>query len=337
MLRETLIKEYTSAFGVSGCEKEIRGIIKSDVEKLGETRIDKLGNLILHKKGEGKRIMLAAHMDEVGFLVNGIKDDGRIKFIPIGIDPRILISKRVVFGRTKTLGVIGAKPIHLQSPEERTRPIPVKELFIDIGASSKEETEKYVKLGDYATFESEYVDMGRYIKAKALDDRVGCAVITEVVQDNYKLDLFAAYTVQEEVGLRGAGAAAFGIEPEIAIILEGTTCADIAKDERDWVTTPGSGPAISLMDRTSSANGRFLRKIVEVAEANNIPYQYRRGTVGGNDAGRIHRTKEGCITATISVPTRYIHSPISMINKSDYENVVKLVKALLKSLEEGEI
>ncbi|MDF2675091.1 MAG: family metallopeptidase [Clostridiales bacterium] len=337
MLRETLIKEYTSAFGVSGCEKEIRSIIKADVESLGETRIDKLGNFILHKKGEGKRVMLAAHMDEVGFLVNGIKDDGRIKFIPIGLDPRILISKRVIFGRTKTVGVIGAKPIHLQSAEERSRPIPAKELFIDIGASSKEEVAKYVKIGDYATFESEYVDMGRYIKAKALDDRVGCAVITEVIQDNYKLDLFGAYTVQEEVGLRGAGAAAFGIEPEIAIILEGTTCADIAKDEKDWITTPGAGPAISLMDRTSSASGRLLKRIVEVAEANNIPYQYRRGTVGGNDAGKIHRTKEGCITATISVPTRYIHSPISMINKSDYENVVKLVKALLKSLEEGEI
>lgn len=337
MLRETLLKEYTSAFGVSGCEKEIRNIIKADVDGLGETKIDKLGNLILHKRGEGKKVMLAAHMDEVGFLVNGIKDDGRIKFIPIGIDPRILISKRVVFGRTKTIGVIGAKPIHLQSPEERTKPIPAKELFIDIGASSKDEVSKYVKLGDYATFESNYVDMGKYIKAKALDDRVGCAVLTEVLQDDYKLDLYGAYTVQEEAGLRGAGSAAFGIEPEIAIVIEGTTCADIAKDERDWVTTPGAGPAISLMDRTSAANGRLLRRIVEVAESNNIPYQYRRGTVGGNDAGKIHRTREGCITATISVPTRYIHSPISMINKEDYENVVKLVKALLKSLEEGEI
>lgn len=333
-----MLKKYTDAFGVSGCEKEIRNIIKADIEGYGENRVDNMGSLIVHKKGIGKRVMLAAHMDEVGFIVTKIRDDGRVVFRPVGgIDPRILISKRVVFGRNKLIGVIGAKPIHLQNQSERNSPIDIKELFIDIGASSKDEASKHVKLGDFATFESEYVDMGRYIKAKALDDRVGCAVITEVLKEDCKLDLFGAYTVQEEVGLRGAGVAAFSIEPEIAIILEGTTCADIAKEESDHVTTPGAGPAISIMDRSSSANGRLLRRIVEIAEKNNIPYQYRRGKFGGNDAGRIHRTKTGCITATISVPTRYIHSPISMINKEDFENTIKLVKLLLSSLEEGEI
>ncbi len=332
-----ILKEYTDAFGVSGCEKEIRELISTKLENIEDKKVDRLGSLIVHKNGKGKKVLLAAHMDEVGFIVTNIKDDGRIKFAPMGIDPRILVSKRVIFGRTKTLGVIGAKPIHIQSADERSTPISVKEMFIDIGATSKEEAKKHVKVGDYATFESEYVDMGRYIKAKALDDRVGCAVITEVLKEEFNLDLYGAFTVQEEVGLRGAGAVAFAVEPEIAIIIEGTTCADISKDEKDYVTTPGMGPAISLMDHTSSSNGRFLRRIVEVAEKNNIPYQYRRGTFGGNDAGKIHRAKEGCITATISVPTRYIHSPISMINKEDYENVVKLVKLVLKSLEEGEI
>lgn len=332
-----ILKEYTDAFGVSGCEKEIRELISTKLENIEDKKVDRLGSLIVHKNGKGKKVLLAAHMDEVGFIVTNIKDDGRIKFAPMGIDPRILVSKRVIFGRTKTLGVIGAKPIHIQSADERSTPISVKDMFIDIGATSKEEAKKHVKVGDYATFESEYVDMGRYIKAKALDDRVGCAVITEVLKEEFNLDLYGAFTVQEEVGLRGAGAVAFAVEPEIAIIIEGTTCADISKDEKDYVTTPGMGPAISLMDRTSSSNGRFLRRIVEVAEKNNIPYQYRRGTFGGNDAGRIHRAKEGCITATISVPTRYIHSPISMINKEDYDNVVKLVKLVLKSLEEGEI
>ncbi|TDT60933.1 M42 family metallopeptidase [Fonticella tunisiensis] len=333
-----MLKEYTDAFGVSGCEKEIREIIKSKVQELGETRVDKLGNLIVHKKGNGKRVMLAAHMDEVGFIVTKIKDDGRIIFRPVGgIDPRILISKRVVFGRTKTVGVIGSKPIHLQSPSERNSPVDIKELFIDIGATSKDEVQKYVKPGDYATFESQYVDMGKYIKAKALDDRVGCAVVTEMLKDDFNLDIYGTFTVQEEVGLRGAGVAAFAIEPEIALIFEGTTCADIAKDEKDYVTTPGEGPAISLMDRTSSANGKLLKRIVEIAEKNNIPYQYRRGKFGGNDAGRIHRTKEGCLTATISVPTRYIHSPISMINKEDYENTINLVKLVLRSLEEEDL
>lgn len=331
-----MLREYTDAHGVSGNEKEIRTLIKGKINC--ESRIDKLGNLIAHKPGSGKKVMLAAHMDEVGFIVTAIKDDGRIIFKTVGgIDSRILISKRVVFTRSRVTGVIGAKPIHLQGEDERKSPIPMGKLFIDIGSTSKEETLKHVKLGDYGVFESEYMDMGRFIKAKALDDRVGCAIITEILGEDYKLDLHGAFTVQEECGLRGAGAAAFSVEPEIAIIIEGTTCADIALDEKDYVTTSGNGPAISIMDRTSSANGRLLKRIVETAEKNNIPYQFRRGDVGGNDAGKIHRTKEGCITATISVPTRYIHSPISMISKEDYANTLKLVKEVLKSLEEGEL
>ena len=333
-----MLREYTSAFGVSGCEKEIREIIKDKVKELGETRIDKMGNLILHKVGTGKRVMLAAHMDEIGFIITKICEDGRIKFEPVGgIDPRILISKRVVFGRTKQIGVIGSKPIHLQSNAERFTPIALKDLFIDIGAKNKEEVKKYVKLGDYATFDSEYVDMGNFIKAKALDDRVGCAIITDVFSEDFKLDLYGAFTVQEEVGTRGAGVVAFSVEPEIAIIIEGTTCADFAKEEKDHVTTSGWGPAISILDRSSSASEVLLKLVCEVADKHQIPYQLRRGIVGGNDAGTISRSRAGCLTIAISVPTRYIHSPISMINKNDYNNTLRLVKLVLKSLEEGEI
>jgi endoglucanase len=278
--------------------------------------------------------MVAAHMDEVGFLATKLYDDGRIRFSSIGgIDPRILVSKRVVFGRTGVRGVIGAQPIHLQSPSARNSAVDPKELFIDIGVSSKEEAEKLIKPGDFATFESNYVDMGKFIKSKALDDRVGCAILTELLMDEYDLDLYGVFTVQEEVGTRGAAIAAYAIEPEIGIVLEGTTCADIAEKEMEYVTASGEGPAISVIDKTSSAHGRLLKRIVETAEKDNIPYQYRRGDVGGNDAGRIHRAKEGCITATISVPTRYIHSPISMINKDDYANTLKLVRKVLNSLE----
>lgn len=333
-----MLREYTEAFGVSGCEKEIRNIIKSKVEKYGETFEDTIGNLFVHRKNTGKRVMVAAHMDEVGFIVTNIRDDGGIKFATIGgMDPRILLAKKVYFQRSKLTGIIGYKAIHTQSSKERQKPADQNKLFIDIGSKSKEETLKYIKLGDYAVFDSEYVDMGKFIKAKALDDRIGCAVVTEMLKDDYKLDLHGVFTVQEEVGLRGAGVAAFRVEPEIAIVVEGTTCADIAEHEKDFVTESGKGPAISLMDRTSAANRRLVNRIVEVAEKNNIPYQFRRGTVGGNDAGKIHRTKEGCITATISVPTRYIHSPISMINKEDYDNTVKLVKLVLKSFEKGEL
>lgn len=333
-----MLKKLTDAFGVSGYEKEVREVIKEEVKDLGEVSIDKLGNLIVHKRGNGKRVMIAAHMDEVGFIVTGIKDDGRIKFSPVGgIDPRILISKRVVFGRTKIKGIIGYKPIHLQNEGERSNPVNIKDLFIDIGATNKDEVLKHVKLGDYATFESEYVDMGKYIKAKALDDRVGCAVLIDVLKENYNLDLYCVFTVQEEVGLRGATVAAYSIEPEIALAIEGTTCADFVKDEKDFVTETGKGPALSVMDSSSIANEKLLKLIIKVAEENKIPYQLRRGTVGGNDAGAIHKAKTGCKTASISVPTRYIHSPISMIHKEDYENTLKLTKKVLESLEEEEL
>lgn len=330
-----MLKEYTDAFGVSGCEGEIRDIIRKKVDGLGDIAIDTMGNLIVHKKAGSKKVMLAAHMDEVGFIVTKILDDGRIKFSVVGgIDKRILISKRVIFEESRMIGVIGSKPIHLQSSSERTTPVDVNNLFIDIGATTKSEAEQYVSQGEYAVFESDYVDMGNYIKAKALDDRVGCAVVTECLKDVEGLDLYGAFTVQEEIGLRGAGCAAYRIEPEVAIVIEGTTCADIAEDEKDFVTTPGMGPAVSLMDRSSFANRKLLKLIAEEAKKAGISYQYRRADVGGNDAGRIHRAKEGCLTVTISVPTRYIHSPISMINKKDYKDTVELVKRVLIRLKE---
>ncbi|KRQ87945.1 putative aminopeptidase YsdC [Caloramator mitchellensis] len=333
-----MLKRLTDAFGVSGCEKEVREVIKEEIKDFGEVTIDKLGNLILHKKGKGKRVMLAAHMDEVGFIVTGIKEDGRIKFAPVGgIDARILVSKRVVFERTKTKGIIGYKPIHLQNDAERNNPVNVKELFVDIGATSKDEALKYVKLGDYATFESQYIEMGNYIKAKALDDRVGCAILMEVLKEDYDFDIYFVWTVQEEVGLRGATVAAYSIEPEIGLVIEGTTCADFVKDEKDFVTETGKGPAISVMDSSSIADEKLLNRIVDVAEENNIPIQFRRGNVGGNDAGIIHKTKKGAITASISVPTKYIHSPISMIHREDYKNTLKLVKALLRDIEREDL
>ncbi|SHF23900.1 endoglucanase [Caldanaerobius fijiensis DSM 17918] len=333
-----MLKKLTDAFGVSGYEKEVRDVIKDEVKDSGEVFVDKLGNLIVHKKGNGKKVMLAAHMDEVGFIVTAIKDDGRIKFAPVGgIDARILVSKRVVFGRAKVKGVIGYKPIHLQSEGERNDPVNVKDLFIDIGATSKDEVLKSIKPGDYATFESEYVEMGKYIKAKALDDRVGCAILIDILKENYNLDLYCVFTVQEEVGLRGATVAAYKIEPEIGLVIEGTTCADFVKDDKDFVTETGKGPAISVMDSSSITNEKLLNRILKVAEENGIPYQIRRGNVGGNDAGAIHKTKSGIITASISVPTRYIHSPISMVHKDDYEYTLKLVKKVLESIEGEEL
>jgi endoglucanase len=330
-----MIKEYTDAFGVSGCEGEIRKIIKNRVYDKGETSIDNMGNLLVHKEGKGPKVMVSAHMDEVGFIVNGIKDDGRITFSPVGgIDTRILISKRVIFKNKNIVGVIGSKPIHLQTQKEAESPLPLKDLFIDIGAESKKQAEKYVSIGDYAVFESEYVDMGRCIKAKALDDRVGCAILTKVLEEDFGIDLYGAFTVQEETGLRGAGVAAYKIRPKVALVLEGTTCADTTEDEKDYVSSLGLGPVLSPMDGASMANEKLLKHIIGVAEKNNIPYQFKKGRSGGNDAGIIHKTGEGVMTASISVPVRYIHSPISIMAKEDYENTLKLVELVLKSLEE---
>lgn len=330
-----MLKEYTEAFGVSGCEDEIRQMIKNNVEGMGNVSCDTIGNLIVHKAGKGKKVMLAAHMDEVGFIVTRIKEDGRVMIKPVGgINPGILASKRIILGKNRVPGVIGAKPAHLQDEEERRRPVDIKGLFADIGASNREEAEKYLCIGDYGVFDSSYVDMGRFVKSKALDDRAGCAVITKVLKENYNLDLYGVFTVQEEVGLRGAGPASFSIRPEYAIIIEGTICSDTTAPEKDYVTTCGAGPAVSVIDGTSSGDTGFINRIIDTARLSHIPFQYKRGSEGGNDAGKIQSIREGCITASISIPVRYIHSPVSMLFKEDYINTVKLVNLVLKSLEE---
>ncbi|MBS4539936.1 M42 family metallopeptidase [Clostridium sp. D2Q-11] len=338
-----LLKRLTEASGVSGNEKEVRDIIIEEIkDHVDNYEIDKIGNVIVYKKGnvKGPRLLIAAHMDEVGLMVSDIDDSGLIKFIPVGgIDKRILVSKRVKVGNKKIDGVIGAKPIHLQKAKERKNALDLKQLYVDIGTYSKEETEKLIKIGDYISFDSDFREFGdNLIKAKALDDRIGCALLIELLQTDNEFDIYGAFTVMEEVGLRGAGPAAFKIEPDIAIILEGTTCADLENsDTHLQATRLGEGPAISLMDRTTYFNKELRDLLIKVAHENNIKYQYRKTSVGGNDSGTIHLSKEGVKTATISVPCRNIHTPVSVINKSDYENAYNLLQASIKKILEGGI
>jgi len=336
-----LLRELSEAFGVSGGEGEVRRIIRQAVEPLvDEVSTDVLGNLIVFKKGSksGPRIMLTAHMDEVGLIVAGFENNGLIRFSKVGgIDDRVLVSKVVQIGDKKVPGVIGAKAIHLQRPEERKKSLKVEELYIDIGAKSKEEAEKLVKLGDYIAFYTKYEEIeGGLAKGKAFDNRVGCALVIEALKKEYPYPLYGVFTVQEEVGMRGAGVAAYKIKPDLAIVLEGTTAADVIElKEEGYVTTLGKGPAFTVMDASVIADLKIVNFLIKMAEENQMPYQFRRFTGGGTDAGRISLTREGVRAAVVSVPCRYIHNPANILNLEDVKNTLKLIELFLVDLPEG--
>ncbi len=332
---DELLKRLSDANAVSGNEGVVRNIIKAEAEKYADSvTVDNIGNVIAYKKGRAsnKKIMLAAHMDEVGFLVTYIEDTGFIRFKPIGgIDQRVLLAKRVKIGKDEVTGVIGVKAIHLQAPSERGNVIQQTSMYIDVGASSKDGTG--VKLGDYISFDTQFDDFGDgLMKGKALDDRIGCAVLLELMKNDYDDDIYFTFTVQEELGLRGAGVAAFTVAPDIAIICEATTCADVPDvEDANKVTVLGEGPAVSFMDAATIGDKRIVSSIIKTAEENGIMYQIKRAASGGNDAGAIHTSREGIPSAVISAPCRYIHSPVSVASYSDYENMKRLIDAYLKT------
>ncbi|MGE4284186.1 MAG: M42 family metallopeptidase [Clostridia bacterium] len=335
-----LLKKLTEAHGLSGNENEVREIVLNEIRGYcDDITVDRMGNVIAYKKGKDdnhKKIMLSAHMDEVGLIVTGITDAGFIKFKTVGgIDARILLSKKVVIGKDKIPGIIGLKAIHLQDPEERKQAVKLKNMYIDIGARNKEDVEKRVSLGDYIAFDSKYVHFGdNLVKAKALDDRVGCAILIEMLKSEYSYDLYACFTVQEEVGLRGAGVAAYTVNPNLALVVEGTTCSDVpGAEEHEYATKLGDGPAVSILDRTSYSDKSLARMLYNTAKENGLKIQYKRTTFGGNDAGKIHLTREGIPTAVISVPCRYIHSPASVMSLDDFEACKKIVHLFLRKLE----
>lgn len=334
-----MLKELTTLNGVSGKEGAVREYIKNKVAPYADEIItDKMGNLIAIKKGKSntKRFMICAHMDEVGFIVKGITDDGFLKFAEVGgIDARLLVGKRVYVGENGVTGVLGIKAVHMTTAEERKTPVKMKDMYIDIGCDSKEEAEKKASLGDYIYFDSEYVEFGNNkIKAKALDDRVGCANLIRIVEKlQPEYDTYFVFTVQEEVGLRGAKTAAKSIMPDAALILEGTICADTCDaPESAHVSTMGKGPVLSIMERSSRSDIEFVKMIENTAKTADIPYQFKRTGAGGNDAGAIQVTGGGVKTAVISVPCRYIHSAVSVIDKTDFENTYKLALAVCKNI-----
>jgi len=344
-----LLKELSEARGVSGNEAAVRDAILSAVRGyIDEHRVDALGNLICLRKarrqaqpGSPRRVMVAAHMDEIGFVITGINSDGTLRFGKVGgIDDRILLSKQVLVGQEAVPGVIGYRPIHLIPKAERERVADVSKLAIDIGATSKSGAEKLVKPGDYVTFRTtfEILDEGglRTVKGKAFDDRAGCAVLIELLKEEYAFDLYATFTAQEEAGLRGARVAAYAVNPEIAFVLEGTVCDDLPKKkDLSPVTEVGKGPVITLMDRSFIADRRLVKLLVDTAQQLGIPYQFKRGAVGGTDAGAIHLTREGIPSAAVSVPVRYIHAPVSLLSLVDLDYTVRLMCEALYTLERG--
>ncbi|MGI6343939.1 MAG: M42 family metallopeptidase [Bacillota bacterium] len=335
-----LLKRLSEAFGPSGYEKDVRRVLQDELQNhVNEWQRDALGNLIAVKPAaSGPKVMLAAHMDECGLMISSIDSSGLLRFRKVGgLDDRVLVSKTVLIGDKRVPGVIGAKAIHLQRPEERSQVIPFRSLYIDIGAKKKEEAAAMVKVGDYVVFDTKFDTFGDgMVKGKAFDDRAGCTVLAEVLKEEYNVPVYGAFTVQEEIGLRGAGVAAYAVDPDLAIVLEGTTCSDTpGSEEHGYCTNLGGGPAISIMDSSVISNKKMVAELVRLAEENNIPYQFKRSVTGGSDAGRINQTKTGVPVVVISVPCRYIHSPVSVLQLSDLEYAIQLVKLFLRSIEGG--
>jgi endoglucanase len=289
--------------------------------------------------------MVAAHMDEVGLMITHMGEDGLLRFTKVGgIDDRVLPAKVVrVLPRSsdpeapsgdKLPGVIIVKPVHLTTRAERGQVMTYDKLAIDIGASSKKEAEGLVDRGAYATFDIAFEELGDAVKGKAFDDRVGCAVLISLIERGpYPFDLYPVFTTMEEVGLRGARVAGYSVMPDAVFALEGTTCDDSPK-EQDLSpgTEMGKGPAITVMDSGVVADRRLLQLVVETAEREGIPYQFRHPGRGRTDAGAIHLAKTGVPALVVSVPSRYIHSPVSMLGKSDFEHTVNLMAASLMRL-----
>ena len=325
--------------GVSGREEPIREYIISQLPEGVSYETDALGNLYVEKKGAKRpknKVVLFAHMDEVGLMITYITDDGYLKFDEIGgIDPAVLIGRTVRL-ECGLVGVISLKALHLCEGDEDKKIPSIRELCIDIGAKDREEAEKYVALGSYAVYRSDYVEFGKSrVKMKALDDRFGCALMMDLINSDLEYDTTFVFTVQEEVGARGAAAGAFTTTPDIAVILETTTAGDICGVEGDRrACVLGDGPVISYMDRGTVYDHGLYRLAMDTAKEQGIPAQTKTLVAGGNDSSSIQRTGAGSRVLAISAPTRYLHSPVDVLDRNDVENMQKLLKVLLPKLAE---
>ena len=345
-----ILKRVSDAAGVSGFEEEVRRVVLEEVEDyVDEVKTDALGNLIAVRRGGGEgKVMIAAHMDEIGLIVNHIEKNGFLRFTGVGgWSDRVLLGQRVILhtSKGKVRGVIGAKPPHLLPPEEAKKVVEMKEMFIDVGASSREEVEKLgITVGTVATMDREMVRLAGsdVVSGKAFDDRVGVAVMIYALRllrdTGHKLDVYAVATVQEEVGLKGAAVSAYSINPDVGLAIDVTAANDVpGVPDKERVAELGKGPAIKIMD--GGRGGLFISHpkvrefLIKTAEEEKIPYQLEILVGGTTDATAIQLRREGIPSCTISVPTRYIHSPVETLNLKDAVNAAKLLAAAVKRME----
>ena len=338
------LKKLSNACGVAGREEEVRNLMISFLKPhADEVIVDKLENVIAIKKGNKNKpkVMLAAHMDEVGLMVKTITKDGFLQFTKMGgIDDRILLAQKVSVLTEKAAlpGVVGSKPPHIQKEEERKKIVTFDEMFIDIGAENREDAKAMgVKIGDPVAFDVQYVKIGKdTVMGKAFDDRAGCAVMIEVLKQLEKTDctVYAVGTIQEEVGLRGAATAAFGIDPDVGIALDVTIAGDVpGVREFDTSVKMGKGPALTVTDSGLVTHPKVLRWLIDTAAENKIEYQLETGFLGTTDAARISLTRQGVPSGTVSIPARYIHSPVGLISLKDAENSAKLAALAIQKIQ----
>lgn len=338
------LEKLSNACGVTGREEEVRNLlIKLMKPHVDEIVVDKLENVIAVKKGKkgSPKVMLAAHMDEVGLMVKTVTKEGFIQFAKMGgIDDRILLAQKVIVHTQKgpLLGVIGSKPPHIQKEDERKKVVTYDQLFIDIGAENrKDANNKGVKVGDPVSFDVKYAKLGKdVVTGKAFDDRVGCAIMIEVLKQLESTDctIYAVGTVQEEVGLRGVTTAAFGVDPDVGIALDVTIAGDVpGVNEFDTSVKMGKGPVLTVADSGLITPPKVLRLLLDVAEENKIGYQLETGLPGSTDAARMSLTRQGVPSGTVSVATRYIHSPVGMLSLKDAINSAKLTAAAIQKIQ----
>ncbi len=332
-----VLERLCNASGVSGDESEVRAIVREQVGPFADDlRVDTLGNLLVTRNGAGRkklRVMLAAHMDEVGFMLTADENDGIFRFDTVGgLDARQLAGKAVLIGIDHLPGVIGARPIHLMTQEERRRSLTVDQLRIDIGPGGGK-----VKIGDRAAFATRFRREGQAIFAKALDNRLGVATLIELFRNAPpNIDLLAAFTVQEEVGLRGAKVAAYALNPDLAIAIDCTPAVDLpaydGSENTGYNTRLGHGPAIYIADGSTISDPRLVRFLAETAEKEKIPFQFRQPGGGGTDAGMIHRQREGIPSISVSIPGRHAHTAVALAWLDDWKNTHALMDVALRRM-----
>ena len=336
-----LLKQLCALSGVSSWEDEVRDFIRIQAQPYADSiRADAIGNLIVFKKGKkptGNKLLLSAHMDEVGLMVKKIEEDGTLRFSTVGgIDRRVLLGKRVFVGEKRIPAVVGNKPIHLTTKEERKSVPKLDQLYLDLGAEKREEAEQLVSLGDVATFDPECMEFdNRMLKAKAIDDRVGCAVLLTLLKEDLPMDCTFVFSAQEEVGTRGAFGYAFSVKPEVALVVEGTTASDIpGTPEHMTVCAPGLGPVIPFMDGGTIYDRGLFELLRRLAEENGIPWQTKHRVAGGTDGRTIQRSRQGVRVAGVAAAVRNIHTPSSVASLADCEEMLKLARLFIQAVAE---